>query len=134
MCQELDEEYFRLFGEQSLKYKSVNRIEKALSVVLVLEGNDAIGCGCIRNGGNSAAEIKRVLVKREFRRKGIGELIVKWLEKKAIEFGFGAVVLETGREMPWAVALYKKLGYRPIPNYGSFEGDEAVVCMRKNLK
>lgn len=134
MCQELDEEYFRLFGEQSLKYKSVNRIEKALSVVLVLEGNDAIGCGCIRNGGNSAAEIKRVLVKQEFRRKGIGELIVKWLEKKAIEFGFGAVVLETGREMPWAVALYKKLGYRFIPSYGSFEGDEAVVCMRKNLK
>lgn len=28
LCRELDEEYFQLFGEQSLKYKGVNQIEE----------------------------------------------------------------------------------------------------------
>ncbi|MBC5647401.1 GNAT family N-acetyltransferase [Christensenella tenuis] len=135
LCRELDQEYFRLFGEASLKYRDVNRIEEAACVVLVLEDKRAIGCGCIRStAASDAAEIKRVLVKPEWRRRGIGAAIVKRLEEKAKEFGFTAIILEAGKEMPWAIALYEKLGYRFIPNYGSFDRDEAVVCMEKDLK
>lgn len=134
LCRELDEEYFQLFGEQSLKYKGVNQIEDALAVVLAMEGEAAVGCGCIRSRQSDTVEIKRVLVKPELRRQGIGESIVAWLEAKAKSLGFTATVLETGKEMPWAIALYEKLGYRLIPNYGSFEGDGAVICMKKTLE
>jgi hypothetical protein len=43
-------------------------------------------------------------------------------------------VLETGKRQPDAVALYKKCGYKQIPNYGQYIGMENSVCFEKWLK
>lgn len=35
--------------------------------------------------------------------------------------------------MQGAIRFYQKEGYRIIPNYGEFIGDELCVCMEKQL-
>ena len=133
LCQMLDDEYFRLFGEKALQYKDVNRVEEALAVLLLMEGETVMGGGCMKHFDEVSVELKRIVVAEERRRNGYGGILVNALEEKAVRLGYQRAVLETGREMPRAIALYQKHGYAFIPNYGSFDGDENVVCMGKEL-
>jgi len=42
--------------------------------------------------------------------------------------------LETGKKQPEAIALYKKNGYKLIPNYGQYAEIENSVCFEKVVK
>lgn len=41
--------------------------------------------------------------------------------------------LETGVENKQAVRLYERMGYKVIPNFGKYAGNEASVCFEKRL-
>lgn len=56
------------------------------------------------------------------------------LEKLAIQAGAHRLILQTGNKQPEAVALYRKLGYTPIPVYAPY--DTAIPfssCFAKQL-
>ena len=67
------------------------------------------------------------------RRQGIAGKIVAALEQHAAASGCHRAVLETGADMPEAIAFYEKQGYHLVPNYGDFAGDEVCVCMEKEI-
>jgi putative acetyltransferase len=67
------------------------------------------------------------------RGKGIAAQILNELEKWAKELNYKKCVLETGHKQPEAIALYKKNGYKQIPNYGQYIGIENSVCFEKLL-
>ena len=79
-------------------------------------------------------EIRRVYVKKRYRRKGIAYKLIKQLEKLAMEENFKYSVIETGRENTAAINLYKKLDYEVIDSFGMFEGDDFCICMKKQFK
>ena len=56
------------------------------------------------------------------------------LEKWAGELGYKKCILETGKKQPEAISLYKKNGYKPIPNYGQYTGIDNSVCFEKLIK
>ncbi len=56
------------------------------------------------------------------------------LEKWAAELGYNKCVLETGKKQPEAIALYKRSGYKIIPNYGQYIGIENSVCFEKAIR
>jgi GNAT superfamily N-acetyltransferase len=68
------------------------------------------------------------------RNKGIASKILSELENWASELSYTKCVLETGKRQPEAVGLYKKNGYKLIPNYGQYTGVENSVCFEKELK
>ena len=72
-------------------------------------------------------------VRPAYRRQGIAGKIVAALEQHAAASGCHRAVLETGAEMPDAIAFYEKQGYRLVPNYGDFVDDEICVCMEKQI-
>jgi putative acetyltransferase len=41
--------------------------------------------------------------------------------------------LETGKRQPEAIALYKKSGYKLIPNYGQYAAMDNSVCFEKEM-
>ncbi|RYG04490.1 MAG: GNAT family N-acetyltransferase, partial [Chitinophagaceae bacterium] len=47
--------------------------------------------------------------------------------------GSTKLVLETGMNQPEAISLYKKLGYKIIPNYGQYIGIKNSVCFEKPI-
>ncbi|WP_375405936.1 GNAT family N-acetyltransferase [uncultured Amnibacterium sp.] len=60
-------------------------------------------------------ELKRLITLPAGRARGVGTLLIDAVETAARSHGAERIVLETGDRQPEAIALYEKLGYRPIP-------------------
>jgi GNAT superfamily N-acetyltransferase len=85
--------------------------------LLVELDNATVACGGIRRLSADLAEIKRMYVGPGARRKGIGRALLAQLENEARALGCRVARLDTGRNMDAALALYRSLGYREIPDY-----------------
>jgi len=82
----------------------------------------------------AAMEVKRMFVLPNKRGKGIASIILKELEKWAIDLSFKKCLLETGKKQPEAIRLYHKNGYKIIPNFGQYQNVENSVCFEKIIK
>ena len=91
----------------------------ALLVVLV-DGQPA-GCGAIRPLPDvdypDACEMKRLFVRRAFRRFGLGRLLAQTLIERAQQAGYSTLLLDTLDDMEAARSLYAELGFEEIPPY-----------------
>lgn len=79
------------------------------------------------------AEIRRMFVRDEFRRRGLARLILARLEDSARENGFDRLVLETGLVQPEAVALYRDCGYTDVPAFGYYTEAPLSLHLGKSL-
>ncbi len=55
------------------------------------------------------------------------------LENVAKEKGYRYLILESGEPLVAAMALYRKIGYKVIPNYGQYKDMPNSICMKKRL-
>ena len=81
----------------------------------------------------SGAEVKRVLIRQEYREKGISKTLMELLENSAKKQGYRYLILKSGEPLVAAMALYRKIGYKVIPNYGQYKDMPDSICMRKEL-
>nr|WP_205863723.1 GNAT family N-acetyltransferase [Planosporangium mesophilum] len=81
------------------------------------------GCGGWRTlaEDEAAAEIKRMYTVPEWRGRGVASAVLRAIESSAREAGKTRAVLETGDRQPEAIALYRKLGYERVPNFGYYK-------------
>lgn len=79
------------------------------------------------------AEIKRMFVIRQARRRGLARRILAALEDDARAAGRTRMVLETGDQQPEAIALYTSSGYRPVTKFGYYRFHEESRCFGKPL-
>lgn len=114
-------------------YNQFNHIDVIKEVVVVYDDTIAIGCGAIKKFDENAAEIKRMFVSSEKRGLGIAQKIVTALEAWSKELGYNKCVLETGKRQIEAVKLYKKCGYKIIPNYGQYKNMKNSICFEKQV-
>ena len=103
------------------------------SCLLVSCAEMPVACGALRQLETDIAELKRVYVVPEFRRRGLARRLLAALEQRAADLGFRLIRLETGKRQPEAVALYEASGYRRIPPFGRHAGDPMSVCFEKAL-
>ena len=101
------------------------------NVLVYYENGIALGCGAFKELEPSIAEIKRMFVVPEGRGKGIATTILNELESWTKDLNYTSCQLETSQKLKKAIALYKKFGYKIIPNYGQYEGVESSMCMKK---
>jgi GNAT superfamily N-acetyltransferase len=73
------------------------------------------------------AEVKRLWVRPDLRREGIGLVLMHEIESHAKELGKVRLFLETGPAQPEALALYKANGWTEIEKYpdGAFSHPQA---------
>ncbi|WP_426670514.1 GNAT family N-acetyltransferase [Mucilaginibacter sp. McL0603] len=129
----LNQELRERYGGQESIYDSYDQISNLDTVVMGYINDLSIGCGCFKKYDDTTVEIKRMFVKPDERRQGIGSNILSELEIWAKEKGFLYAVLETANKQHESIALYKKAGFSIIPNYGQYVGKEISVCMKKKL-
>ncbi|MGB5553394.1 MAG: GNAT family N-acetyltransferase [Flavobacteriaceae bacterium] len=130
---QLDSDLAERDGDEHAFYDQFNKITSIKHALIVFEDNIAVGCGAIKDFEANAMEVKRMFVIPQFRGKGLATKILSELEAWAKELTYHKCVLETGKRQPEAIALYKKNGYRVIPNYGQYKGVENSVCFEKLL-
>lgn len=104
------------------------------NVIICYENDIPVGCGAFKKSDTQVAEIKRMFVPFEHRGKGIASKILYELEMWALELDHTSCILETSIKLEIAIALYKKSGYKFVPNYEPYIGVESSVCMKKVLK
>ena len=109
-------------------------MDKIQEAIVVYEENRVIGGGAIRRYDDETIELKRVFVHTEYQGQGIGSRLVSLLMEWAVELGYKKMVLETGELLAESCAVYKKLGFQVIPNYGPYEDMPESLCMAKDLK
>ena len=135
LCESLDDYLNHAVGgeKQRSQYQPYNTLEKIHDVALILENVEAVACGGYKTISPGVAEIKRIFTKADYRGLGYGKAIMEALERRAIRQGYHAFVLETGRLLHSARALYQRLGFYEIPNYGPYANMKESVCMQKEL-
>ncbi|MHA7985193.1 GNAT family N-acetyltransferase [Rathayibacter sp. CAU 1779] len=78
-------------------------------------------------------ELKRMFVHPDARRLGLASRILSRIEDDARALGLSRLVLETGPRHDAALALYRRHGYVPIPQFGHYVGSPSSVCFAKDL-
>ena len=130
----LDAELAERDGADHPFYAQFNKIDKIKYVVVAYENDKPVSCGAIKEYTPDTMEVKRMYTLPESRGKGIATKVLMELEKWAKELGYVKCILETGKKQPEAIALYKKNGYKLIPNYGQYAEVENSVCFEKEMK
>lgn len=135
LCHELDDFLNELVGgeQNRSEYVQYNRLDDVHDVVIAYSDQLPVGCASFKRYDDEHAELKRVFVKKEYRGLGISVELIRKLEARAKEQKFRYFILESGEPLIAAMALYRKIGYKVIPNYGPYVDMEDSVCMGKGL-
>lgn len=134
LCHELDDFLNELVGgeENRAEYILYNQLDDIHNVVVTYD-DIPVGSASFKKYDDECAEVKRVFVKEEYRNKGIANELMELLENAAREQGYRYLILESGAPLVAAMALYRKIGYKVIQNYGQYRDMPDSICMKKKL-
>ena len=134
LVKHLDADLAERDGNDHSFYAQFNKVDQIKYAVVAYENNKPIGCGAIKEYAPNIMEIKRMYILPESRGKGTASQVLATLEIWATELSYEKCILETGKKQPEAIGLYKKNGYKLIPNYGQYAEIEGSLCFEKDLK
>lgn len=131
---EVQQEYVARYGGPDGALVDPTEFDRPVGLFLVAEvAGEPAGCGAWRVHAPGVVEVKRVYVRPAARRRGLAQVIMAALERSAARAGNGAVVLNSGSRQPEALALYARLGYRPVPGFGLYADSPGAVFLGKDL-
>ncbi len=91
------------------------------ALLLAVVGGEIAGCCALRpldaSDYPNASEMKRLYVRKPFRRFGLGRQLAEAVLDAARVAGYHSVLLDTLDDMETARALYAELGFVEIPPY-----------------
>ena len=91
------------------------------TLLLALVDGEVAGCGALRPLTDvdypNACEMKRLFVRRAFRRFGLGRQIAEALIDAGRQGGYSSILLDTLDDMEAARELYASLGFVEVPPY-----------------
>lgn len=126
--------YLRIVdGDDHAFYAQFNKTDSLSNVLVCYDQEVAIGCGAFKAYDPQTVEIKRMYTLPEYRGRGVAKNIMAALEEWAKEEKYSVSILETGYLQKDAIALYTKIGYEVMENFGQYEGISTSVCMQKTI-
>jgi [ribosomal protein S18]-alanine N-acetyltransferase len=115
-----------------------SRVLKAIqdastNVAVLQEGGALLGFGIMRYG-EQKAHLVLLAVAPTHRKRGLGALLLAWLEKCAITAGLERILVEARADNPTAIVFYGDQGFRKtgtVPGY--YRGTIDAVRLEKTL-
>lgn len=133
LAEKLDAYYFTLVGEIQRKYAEPNRPENMSALAVCYDGQQAIACGAWKAIDADTAEVKRIFVLPQYRRKGVATAMIRALEESIVASGRRKLILETAVDTTGSHQLYASLGYQTRNYYGSPAGEANCLCFEKEI-
>jgi ribosomal-protein-alanine N-acetyltransferase len=88
----------------------------------------------IMHYGDDSAHLALLAVRPALQRRGLGTLLLEWLEKPARVAGIECIRLEARADNPSAIAFYRRQGYREAARIaGYYRGTVDAVRLEKRL-
>ena len=135
LISELDAHLEPLYPSASRHGFSVQKlIADSVAFFVIRDAGAAAGCGGIKLFGAEYGEIKRMYVRPQFRRRGLGKLMLDHLTEYAKANGVGILRLETGVHQDAAIGLYEQVGFKRIPPFGPYRDDPVSRCYEKRIQ
>ncbi|MFI6998887.1 GNAT family N-acetyltransferase [Nocardia sp. NPDC050175] len=130
---EVQQEYVTRYGEPDVTPTDPAEFEPPRGTFLVgyLDGIPVACAGWRAHDSDEPdfrdgdAELKRMYVVVEARRRGLSRLLLAAVEQSAVAAGRRRMILETAALQPESIALYISAGYQTIPGFGIYQ-DEPV--------
>ena len=112
--------------------------EQKNAVLFVAEYNGEIHgcCGIFPTTGlpKSHTELVKFYVSKQFRGTGLGRQLFEKCEKKAIEYSYSHLYLESTPDFNQAVGIYKKIGFVSLPKpLGDSGHYGCTIWMKKEI-
>ena len=73
-------------------------------------------------------------VLQEYRRQKIATKLLELVERNTKENGAKIINLDTYKRLPGAINLYKKFGFKIVPQFPELKDSYYSVCMSKEIK
>jgi len=101
------------------------------NVVVACHDEQLVGFAIMSYKRNSA-NLDLLGVTRQYRRRGVGESLVQWLEKCAATAGIAHHHVQVRKRNQAAISFYSKFGYAATNEIsGYYAGKEAAIVMHK---
>jgi putative acetyltransferase len=84
------------------------------------------GCAAYRRLDDERCEAKRLYVRPEFRRQGIGRALLDWVMKEARRNGYREIVGDTMPVMERALEMYARAGFERTGPYSATPTEGAI--------
>ncbi|GLC81493.1 GNAT family N-acetyltransferase [Lacrimispora brassicae] len=135
LCSRLDSDLDELVGGkfQRGQYEQYNQRDSIHDVIVAYREGEPVACGAFKMYDEDHAELKRIYVEPSHRKMGLGAELVRRLEAKAKIKGYRWCILETGKPLEAACCMYKKAGYKVVPNYGQYADMPDSICMERKI-
>jgi ribosomal protein S18 acetylase RimI-like enzyme len=102
-------------------------------LLLASINNKIVGVAGIRQFEKSSCELKRMYVKPEYRKLGIGRLLLKYSIEISRKLNYTSIKLDTIASMKTAIKLYLDYGFKEIPPY-RYNPNESARYFELTLK
>jgi [ribosomal protein S18]-alanine N-acetyltransferase len=107
--------------------------EASTNVAVVRERGQVLGFGIMRYG-EQKAHLTLLAVRPAERKRGLGAVLLSWLEKSALTAGIERVQLEARADNPVAIAFYRDQGYEDAGMVrGYYRGQVDALRLEKSL-
>lgn len=135
LCNRLDGVLDEMAGKkfQRSQYEPYNKRDSLHDVIVAYRKGEPVACGAFKMYDEDHAELKRIFTETSCRNIGLGSELVRRLEAKAKIKGYSWCILETGKILEASYHIYKKAGYKIIPNYGQYADMPDSVCMERKI-
>ncbi len=84
----------------------VQKIAKDRLIVVVVADDKIVGMGALK-----ANEIRHMYIQSEYQRKGIGSMIIDFIEKEAYNKGFFSIIVNS---VDYSEEFYRKKGFKSL--------------------
>jgi GNAT superfamily N-acetyltransferase len=116
-----DELQQRYGGDGDNQHLRVDELRPPQGIFLVARKGPhlagGVGLRAISDPSLRFAEVKRLWVRPDLRREGVGLVLMNEIESSARSLGYVTLYLETGPAQPEALALYRTNGWTEIDEY-----------------
>jgi putative acetyltransferase len=131
---ELEAQLSPLYPSESRHGLNIEQLITQAVAFFLLRSNDVpAACGGIKLVGTEYGEIKRMYVRPQFRGQGFAKSILNHLADYAQAQGVAILRLETGIHQQEAIGLYERMGFQPIPPFGSYREDPLSRFYEKRI-
>ena len=133
-------ELSRIYIEYGLRKKYtptyIRHLMRSASKNVVVARNNRVLIGFgIMTYSEDCANLDLLAVKNFYRHRGVGTLVVQWLEKVAFTAGIMNIFVQVRKTNIGAIRFYKMLGFQIVEEAsGYYQGRETAVIMCKGIR